>query len=199
MQLARWGLLPTVLDAGTPPIREVVFHSAGTSVTRPIKDRFDVDMLVAPRRHILDALLVDAAVEAGATLMTGVTVDGVSRGLDGRVSGVHGRHVDGAVDIAARFVVGADGRGSRIARSVDAAFTEVRHESSGATHYAYFAGDWPAMEYHLGDRKFAGVFPTNNGEACIWVCTPADDARRLRNTHRTIDAAFAAWRSECST
>ena len=55
------------------------------------------------------------------------------------------------------------------------------------------------MEYHLGDRKFAGVFPTNNGEACIWVCTPADDARRLRNTHRTIDAAFAAWRSECST
>jgi flavin-dependent dehydrogenase len=190
VQLTRWGLLQAVLDAGTPPIREVVFHGVGTSVTRTIKDRVGVDMLVAPRRQVLDALLVDAAVSAGARLVTGVTIDGVRRGLDGRVSGVHGRHDGGAVEIAARFVVGADGRGSRIARSVDAPYTEVRHDSSGAAHYAYFAGDWAAMEYYLGDRMFAGVFPTNNGEACIWVCTPADHARRFRNTHRTIDSAF---------
>ena len=29
----------------------------------------------------------------------------------------------------------------------------------GATHYAYFAGDWPAMEYHLGDRLLRGSLP----------------------------------------
>ena len=192
VQLNRWGLLPAVLEAGTPPIRDIAFHGDGTSVTRKVKDRFGVDMLVAPRRHVLDGLLVDAAVAAGARLVTGVTVDGVRRADDGRVTGVRGRSGDGRVDIAARFVVGADGLGSCIARSVDASFTEVRRDGSGATHYAYFAGDWPAMEYHLGDRLFAGVFPTNNGEACVWVCSPADEAQRFRRLHPTLDSAFDA-------
>ena len=192
VQLHRWGLLPAVLDARTPPIREVVFHSHDSSVTRTVKDHVGVDMLVAPRRHVLDALLVDAAVSAGARLITGVTVDGVRRAPDGRVAGVRGRSRAGRVDIAARFVVGADGLRSRIARSVGASFTEVRRAGSGAAHYAYFAGDWPAMEYYVGDRQFAGVFPTNEGEACVWVCSPADDAERFRRSHRTIDAAFDA-------
>ena len=30
------------------------------------------------------------------------------------------------------------------------------------------------FEFHLGDRAFAGVFPTHGGEASVWVCTPAD-------------------------
>ena len=175
VQLNRWGLLPAVLDAGTPPIREVVFHAGGTPVRRSVKDRLGVDMLVAPRRHVLDALLVDAAVAAGARLMTGVSVDGVRRGDDGRVSGVRARDDSGRLEIAARFVVGADGLRSRIARCVDAPFTHVRGAGDGAVHYAYFAGDWPAMEYYLGDGLFAGVFPTNNAEACVWVCSPADD------------------------
>ena len=72
VQLNRWGLLPAVLEAGTPPIREVVFHSGGAPLRRTVKDRLGVDMLVAPRRHVLDALFVDAAVAAGAHLMTGV-------------------------------------------------------------------------------------------------------------------------------
>ena len=192
VQLNRWGLLPAVLDAGTPPIREVVFSSDGFSVARTVKDRLGVDMLVAPRRHVLDALLVDAAVAAGAHLLTGVTVDGVRRRYDGRVTGVRGRASGRAVELSAQYVVGADGLRSRIARSVDSVFTEVRTAGSGATHYAYFAGEWPAMEYHLGDRLFAGVLPTNDGEACVWVCSPADEARRVRSAHQTIDAAFGA-------
>jgi flavin-dependent dehydrogenase len=140
----------------------------------------------------LDALLVEAAVAAGARLMTGVSVDGVRRADDGRVRGVRARDDSGRLEIAARFVVGADGLRSRIARCVDAPFTRVRGDGSGAVHYAYFAGDWPAMEYYLGDGLFAGVFPTNNAEACVWVCSPADAAKSFRRTHRTIDAAFDA-------
>jgi flavin-dependent dehydrogenase len=193
VQLDRWGLLPAVLEAGTPPIHEIAFHvDDGPSVRRPVKDRFGVGMLIAPRRHVLDTLLVDAAVAAGARLMTGVTVDGVRRGEDGRITGVRARSASGRMELAARFVVGADGLRSRIARSVDAPLTEVRRAGSGAAHYAYFAGDWPEMEYYLGDRLFAGVFPTNDGEACVWVCSPADDAKAMRRSHRTIDAAFDA-------
>ena len=178
VQLHRWRLLSAVLDAGTPPIREVVFHGGGTSVTT-IKDRLGVDMLVAPRRYVLDASLIDAAVSAGVQLMTGVTVDSVRRRFDGRVTGVRGRSNNlGEIDINAQSVVGADGRDSRVA-AVNVSFTEVRGVGDSATHYAYFAGDWSPMEYHLGDRMFAGVFPTNDGEACLLVCSLADEALRL--------------------
>lgn len=191
VQLNRWGLLPDVLATGAPPLREVVFRNGDTSITRTVKERLGVDMLIAPRRHILDSLLIDAAVSAGAQLVTGVTVDGVRRSHTGRVSGVEARTAAGPVMYPARFVVGADGRGSRIARSVGADFTEVRGEDS-ATHYAYFSADWQAMEYQIGDRSFSGVFPTNDGEVCIWVCTPADVALHARRSHVTIDAAFDA-------
>jgi len=88
VQLDRWGLLPSLLEAGTPPIREVVFHAGDDVVVRTIKDRFGVDALIAPRRHILDTLLVDAAVAAGAKLRTGVNIDGVLRSDSGRITGV---------------------------------------------------------------------------------------------------------------
>src|SRR5690606_34102721 len=127
VQLRRWGLLETVVASGAPQIRDVVFHTAGGDVVRTVKDRFGVDPLVAPRRHVLDPVLQRAAVEAGARLQTGVTIGGVRRAGDGRVVGVVGEDRCGApVDIAARFVVGADGLRSRIARSVDAAVTERR-------------------------------------------------------------------------
>lgn len=189
VQLKRWGLLQAVLDTGAPAIGTVEFHGPGLSVARTIKDRNGIDMIVAPRRHVLDMLLVNAAMSAGAQLMTGVTVDGVRRADDGRITGVRARSADGPVEIGSRFVVGADGLRSRIARSVDAPLTEQRG-AGGAGHYTYYAGDWPTMEYHLGERLFAGVFPTNNGEACIWVCSPADDALRLRRSYDTPDAAF---------
>lgn len=191
VQLKRWGLLQAVLDTGAPPLRNVEFHSHGLTIERTIKERTGVDMLVAPRRHVLDTLLVNAAMSAGARVVTGVTVDGVRRADDGRVTGVRARNSKGRLEIESRFVVGADGLRSRIARSVGANFTEVR-DTNGATHYAYFAGDWPAMEYYLGDRLFAGVFPTNNGEACVWVCSPADVALRFRRLNRTLDDAFEA-------
>jgi flavin-dependent dehydrogenase len=190
VQLNRWQLLQAVLDTGAPPIRDVAFHVGGASITRTMKASSGVDMMIAPRRHVLDSLLVDAAVAAGARLMTGVTVDGVRRSDDGRVTGVRGRRGRSRLDLPARFVVGADGRGSRIARSVGAAFTEVRG-SAGAAHYAYFAGTWPAMEYYVGDQAFAGVFPTNSGEACVWVCLPADVAVQIRRSRSVAGARRA--------
>lgn len=89
------------------------------------------------------------------------------------------------------MVIGADGLRSRVARAVCAPMIEVR-PSSGATHYAYFAGDWNAAEYYLGDRAFAGIFPTHGGQACIWVCSPDDWAIERRRRHENLDIAFDA-------
>ena len=192
VQLVRWGLLDAVLAAGTPPLRGTVIHTAAGSLHRPLEDRSGVDLLVAPRRQLLDAILAHAACDAGAEVRTGVTVDDVLRDDDGRVVGVRGRdHTGAGVEVRARIVVGADGLRSRIARAVDAPV--VRAEASpGAAHYAYYEGDWEAVELYVGDGHLAGIFPTNDGQACIWVCMPAGEAERTRRDAPSLEAAFAA-------
>jgi 2-polyprenyl-6-methoxyphenol hydroxylase-like FAD-dependent oxidoreductase len=189
VQLRRWGLLDRVLASGAPPLRDIAFHDVDGVVTRRLAARHGVDALVAPRRTVLDALLVDAARAAGADVRTGVTVEGVTRTGDGRVSGVVARGGAGRLDLAGRLVVGADGLRSRIARAVGA--RTLRAEAPlGSTHYTYVAGDWPRLEYHLGDRAFGGVFPTHGGEACVWVCAPAEAARTVRRATADVDEAF---------
>jgi flavin-dependent dehydrogenase len=192
VQLHRWGLLDEVLDSGAPEIRQVTFNSGGASVSRPIKDKAGVDLLVAPRRYVLDTILASAAERAGAALRPGVTVTGVRRDGDGRVVGVFGRDRAGAaIEIDARYVLGADGLQSIVARSVGAAVNEVRL-ADGAAQYAYYSDlPWQGIEFFVAERSFAGVFPTHDGEACIWVCTPSVDARAARRGAGSRGEAFA--------
>ena len=191
VQLRRWGLLDEVVGSGAPPIRQVTFNAAGASLTRPIKHKAGVAFLVAPRRYVLDAILAAAAQRAGAEVRPGITVTGARRDQRGRVAGVFG--IDRAgdpVEVAARYVVGADGLGSRVARSVGAALTEVR-PAGGATQYAYYQGiPWTGFEFFVALRSFAGVFPTHDGQACIWVCNPAADARAVRRQAGSRAEAF---------
>ena len=60
-QLHRWGLLPRVIAAGTPTVRSATFHLPGGVSTVEIRPKHGVDGLYAPRRTVLDAILVDAA------------------------------------------------------------------------------------------------------------------------------------------
>jgi flavin-dependent dehydrogenase len=193
VQLRRWGLLDEVLDSGAPPIRQVTFNADGASLTRPIKHKAGVDVLVAPRRYLLDTIVAAAARRAGAELRFGVTVTGVRRDRRGQVVGVEGQHRDGApVELGARYVVGADGLGSRVARSVAAALTEVGEPAAGgAAQYAYYDGiPWTGMEFFVAERSFAGVFPTHHQQACIWVCTPTADAKAARRQASSRAEAF---------
>jgi flavin-dependent dehydrogenase len=181
VQLHRWGLLDEVLDSGAPAIRQVTFNAAGESVRRTIKHKAGVDLVVAPRRYVLDTILASAAQRAGAQLRLGVTVTGVRRDGRGRVVGVDGHDRTGApVELGARWVVGADGLRSRVARSVGAAINETGR-AGGAAQYAYYAGvPWDGIEFFVAARSFTGVFPTHHGQACIFVCTPAADAGAVR-------------------
>lgn len=193
VQLQRWGLLRTVLDSGAPAIRQVTFTAQGETVTKPVKDTAGVDLLVAPRRCILDTIVADAAAEAGAAVRFGVAVTGVRRDHTGRVVGIRGSDRDGVpVDIDAAFVVGADGLNSVIARSAGARIAENRG-NYGAVQYAYFAGlPWDGIELFLADRALAGVFPTHHGQACVWIATPSADAHVARRRAVSRVEAFAA-------
>ena len=191
VQLRRWGLLEEVLDSGAPAIRQVSFNAGGESITRTIKAKAGVDFLVAPRRYVLDTILASAAGHAGAELRPGVTVTGVQQDGRGRVVGVQGRDRSGArVDLGARFVIGADGLGSRVARSVGAPINEARR-AGGAAQYAYYEGvPWAGIEFFVTERSFAGVFPTHDGQACIWVCNPSADAKAVRRRTGSRVEAF---------
>ena len=118
--LHRWGLLDAVVAAGTPAVRTMTFRYATDDVTVPIKPAHGVDALYAPRRTVLDPILVDAARAAGATFRYGVTVTDVHRDQNGRVDGIAGRDQRGDRRVAGRWVVGADGIRSRVAAAVDA-------------------------------------------------------------------------------
>jgi 2-polyprenyl-6-methoxyphenol hydroxylase-like FAD-dependent oxidoreductase len=194
VQLRRWGLLDAVLASGAPAIRQITFSGAGEPVTRAVKHSAGVDVLVAPRRYILDTLVVEAAAAAGADLRLGVTVDGVRYDDAGWAVGVYGHDRSGApVDIAARFVVGADGLRSRVACAAGAEVIEDRG-APGAAQYAYFAGlPWQGIELIVADRALTGVFPTHHGEACVWICSPTADAHEARRNAASREDAFAAF------
>src|SRR6476620_9068199 len=76
VQLHRWNVLPAVIASGAMPVRQATIHYDSESVSVPIKPRDGVDALYAPRRHVLDRLLVDAASEAGADVVYGVHIKG---------------------------------------------------------------------------------------------------------------------------
>lgn len=190
VQLARWGLLDQVVASGAPPVRSVTFRiGGGAELTRPVTARAGVDHLLAPRRHVLDTILARAAEGAGATLMTGVSVTGTVTDGSGRVVGVTARTPEGhRRELRGRFVVGADGVRSRIARSVGAPIIDGRTSDSTA-HYAYVAGlDDRGFEFHVEERAWAGIFPTHGGEAAVWICLPADEGTLEGGDRR---AAFA--------
>jgi len=191
VQLHRWGLLDEVLASGAPAIDRVTFHTPDGPLTRMVKDRAGVDLLVAPRRHALDTIVAQAAADAGAALRLGVTVADVRRDASARVTGLSAHGPDGeTVEVDAEVVVGADGLRSHVARSVGARLVETRPAGS-ATYYAYYGGLlWPGIEFFVAERALAGVFPTNGGEACIWLSVPAEDALGARRDAGSITAGF---------
>lgn len=191
VQLQRWGLLDEVLASGAPAIRQVHFHLPDRSLTRAVTPRAGVDALVAPRRHVLDTIVAGAAAGAGATVRLGTTVTGVVRqAVGGRVAGLRVTGPDGPATVEARVVVGADGLRSGIARSVGAPLVDARPSGSSA-YYTYVAGvPWDGIEFVPADGSLAGVFPTNGGEACVWVCVPPAVAVAARRRAGSLDAGF---------
>jgi 2-polyprenyl-6-methoxyphenol hydroxylase-like FAD-dependent oxidoreductase len=188
LQLHRWGLLDSIVASGAPPIRTTTFHYGGETIEIPIKPSNGVDALYAPRRTVLDPVLVDAAREAGAEVLHGLSVVDLIRDDSGRVRGARIAGADQRVhDVSADLVVGADGIRSKVARLVDSPYDYVAHHAACSIY-----GYWPdtAVEgYHwYYERGFgAGMIPTNDG-TCIFAGMPSARFEALR--HEGTEALF---------
>lgn len=170
LQLHRWGLLDRVRAAGTPAITETAFDYGDERITIPIKPRDGVESLFAPRRTVIDPILVDAAIEAGAHVVHGVSVVDLVRDRSGRVRGacIAGGDLP-AQNVGADIVIGADGVRSKVARLTGAS---VEHEGAHATASIY--GYWRELDdqryrWYFRPGVGIGVIPTNGGDACVFV------------------------------
>jgi flavin-dependent dehydrogenase len=175
LQLRHWGLLPRIVDAGTPAVRSTTFHFGADTLLVAIKAKYGVDALYAPRRTVLDPILVDAAGEAGAIVRYGVRVTALARRSDGTVEGVHLLDRSGhTFDVRTRLVVGADGMRSTVAELVEAPIYRTGTHTA-ASLYGY----WPGLttdgyHWHYGERAATGVIPTNNQETLVFASMPGD-------------------------
>ncbi|HST65841.1 MAG TPA: NAD(P)/FAD-dependent oxidoreductase [Mycobacteriales bacterium] len=156
--LARWGLLDRLVATGCPPIDTYRFDFG------PVVLEGAPGVAYGPRRTVLDALLVDAAAEAGAEVRQGFSVEEIVV-EDGRVTGIRG---GGGRTERAPVVVGADGRHSLVARAVR---PEEYHTKPPllAGYYAYWSGlpmDGRFETYIREDRGFS-AWPTHDGRTIV--------------------------------
>jgi flavin-dependent dehydrogenase len=148
----------------------------------------------APRRTVLDKILIDAAAEAGAEVREGFSVQELT--FDGdTVTGVRGRSGGAEVTERAKIVVGADGMHSRVARSVDAPAYNERPAYTCA-YYNYWSGlDLVDADIFFGESGGLLSFPTNDGLTCIAVGTEAAKFAEFRSD---IEGNYMKWMTEAA-
>jgi flavin-dependent dehydrogenase len=146
----------------------------------------------APRRTVLDKILVDAAVRAGVELRERFSVEEFVF-ADGAMVGVRGHDAGGAPVVEhAKVVIAADGRNSALARAVRAETYAVRPKGQWS-YYTYFQ-DLPVngLETYIQPYRGWGACPTNDGLTMVVVGWPIAEADAYKadpeaNLLKTLD------------
>jgi flavin-dependent dehydrogenase len=179
--LRRWGVLDELVATGCPAAQRYIFDFGPFVIDGTPHPWAGSPVGYAPRRTVLDKILVDAADRAGADVREGFTVEDLVI-EDGVVVGVrgHGSHRTTVVE-QARVVVGADGWNSRIARAVG---SEAYHDKPvlERAYYTYWSG-LPVdafTTYIRGDRGFAAI-PTNDELTLVLVGVPIGQANDFKH------------------
>lgn len=174
MQLHRWELLDAVMAERTPQVRYTTFHYGEDSLRIRIKPEHGVEYLCAPRRTVLDRVLVDAARSAGAHVRHGVALSELQFDAARRVVGAELRNHDGRkISVRSDMLIGADGRQSTVAGLVDAEACIASGSSAGCV-YGYFESlDREGFHWHFGKDAAASVIPTNHGQHCVVASVPS--------------------------
>jgi flavin-dependent dehydrogenase len=192
--LDRWGVLDRIVGTGCPAVETYSFDFGPVTIAGTPRSVEGRSSAYAPRRTVLDTLLVDAADAAGAEIREGFTVDEILI-EDGAVVGIRGRdRQERAVTERARVVIGADGANSRLARAVEPASYNERPPLQ-AGMYTYFSG-LPVDGFEIVIRPYRGfaAVATNDGLTLVATGWPyAEHAANKRdvegNFYKTLQLA----------
>jgi flavin-dependent dehydrogenase len=195
-RLERWGLHERLAASGCPPITSISMDFGSFALRGTPPPSGDVAEAYCPRCAVLDKLLVDAAVEAGAELREHFSVQDLVWDGD-RVSGITGRSATGmTVTEQARMVIGADGLHSLVARQVEAP-TYNSKPALQCAYYSYWSGvPLDGVGFYPREHRGFGVLPTHHGLTCIIVGWPHDEFHAYRadiegNFLKTLELAPA--------
>ncbi len=194
-RLRKWGLLDAIVASGCPPIRKITFDFGDIAFSSSPAPVDGIDATYAPRRSVLDKILIDAARTAGAEVRERFLVTGILAS-DSCVTGIIGSAEGGSIsEIHARVVIGADGAESILASSMSPRMYEIR-PSGCSVYYSHWSGV-PDDGFHLYLREgFAGgLFPTNDGNSCVlaaWTHDAFPHAQQdITRTYRQVLAQIA--------
>ncbi|MGA8113506.1 MAG: NAD(P)/FAD-dependent oxidoreductase [Actinocatenispora sp.] len=179
-RLSRWGLLDRLAATGCPPMDKVRIRVNDVHLSSPIPVVDGVGVSYAPRRRVLDSMLIEEATAAGAELREDCNVTGLVE-EDGRVTGV--RISSGGVESVehARVVIGADGLDSIVARTVGAG-TYDEFPALSCAYFSYWSGlAAPDYEISTNGNRGVGVAPSNDGLVVIGVQWPRAEFDRVRH------------------
>jgi len=188
-RLASWGLLDRIMATNCPAVTSTVMDLGDFPLAATGLVIDGVALGYGPRRTVLDRVLVTAAVEAGAELRTGITVDDFI--VDGdRITGIRGRTSGGGrIAESAMVVVGADGRRSRLARFVAAPEYEGA-PTAACWYFSYWSGtSTVGVEIYFRRDAAVFVFPTNDALTGIFVGWPV---QQLPTVRADIEGHFMA-------
>lgn len=180
-KLNRWGLLESVKASNCPPMTEVSLDLGMFALKGRPTPAGEVNSAFAPRRIVLDKVLVDAAVAAGAELREGFAVKGLLRDGD-RITGIHGGS-SGNKDVQERahLVVGADGTISLIAREVGATEYNQVPQATGF-YFSYFSGvQINSIEFVPRPGRMVFAWRTNDDHALIGMAWGLSDFNKVRH------------------
>ncbi|SOD65755.1 Dehydrogenase (flavoprotein) [Streptomyces zhaozhouensis] len=184
--LARWGLLGRVVDSGCPPLGRVTYQVGDVRLTGGGRGVEGQRAGYAPRRFLLDPILLEGAVEAGVEFRGRCTVTDLLRDEDGRVVGVAGTHRGKAFRERARLVVGADGMRSKVAALVDAPFTSQKPTLTCA-YYSYWEDVPACLELYERPGAWVAAVPTNAGATLVLAYFPQE---RFDEVRRDAETAY---------
>ena len=189
--LARWGLLDRLEATGCPPVPTYSYDFGPLTIAGSPRPVDGVAHGYCPRRTVLDQLLVDAAVQAGAELREGFVVDELLSSGD-CVTGIRGHEKGGPpITERARVVIGADGRHSLVAKSVGPEQYDER-PSHLAMYYAYWS-DLPVDGFdttiRAEHRRGWAAAATHDGLTVLPFAWPVEEFQANRGD---IEANFFA-------
>ena len=201
LQLHRWGVLPAIVAADTPPVRSTTFSYREQDITVPIEPRFGVSALYAPRRALLDRTLVDGAVDSGAEVRYGVRIEDVIIDDRGRVRGITAVEGDTRHRIEADIVIGADGLYSTVGERVGAVRVVEGQHSAGVLYSYWEALPVDGYYWRFQTGASIGAIPTNHGATCVFASVPSgrfrgeirgDASSAYRRLVREVSTVFDA-------
>lgn len=190
--LDRWGLLNKVMASSCPPVEKTTFSINNLSMRGNFPSLDGTTAIVCPRRTILDKILLDAALEAGAELREDFLVEGLTYQGDA-VSGIEGRTKSGPMNNLnsmqehARLVIGADGKHSLVAKLVNGRKYQEKPVLTCA-YYTYLEGiRMEGGEIYTLPQSVVGVWPTNDDLTIIYTAYPITTFNEIR---KNIESSF---------